>query len=88
MSHGEGLCASRTPSWLVDRRSATWSSRSPPASSGLLPRRVSQQNPGRSLRRPTGPPNVAALAALAAKHGIEILGPPGPPPRGKCGTLV
>jgi quercetin dioxygenase-like cupin family protein len=26
-----------------------------------------------------GPPDVAALAALAARHGIEILGPPGPP---------
>ena len=26
-----------------------------------------------------GPPDIAALTALAAKHGIEILGPPGPP---------
>jgi quercetin dioxygenase-like cupin family protein len=25
------------------------------------------------------PPDVAALAALAAKHGIQIVGPPGPP---------
>jgi quercetin dioxygenase-like cupin family protein len=29
-----------------------------------------------------GPPDIAALAALAAKHGIEILGPPGPPAKG------
>jgi len=29
-----------------------------------------------------GPPDVAALAALAARHGIEILGPPGPPAQG------
>ena len=29
-----------------------------------------------------GSPDIATLAALAAKHGIEILGPPGPPPRG------
>jgi quercetin dioxygenase-like cupin family protein len=31
---------------------------------------------------PDGPPDAAALVALAARHGIEILGPPGPPARG------
>ena len=29
---------------------------------------------------PDGPPDIAAIAAIAAKYGIEILGPPGPPP--------
>jgi quercetin dioxygenase-like cupin family protein len=29
---------------------------------------------------PAGPPDPARLAALAAEHGIEILGPPGIPP--------
>jgi quercetin dioxygenase-like cupin family protein len=29
---------------------------------------------------PDGPPDIPALAAIAAKYGIEILGPPGPPP--------
>jgi quercetin dioxygenase-like cupin family protein len=29
---------------------------------------------------PSGPPDIASLAATAAKYGIEILGPPGPPP--------
>ena len=28
---------------------------------------------------PTAPPDVARLGALAAEHGIEILGPPGIP---------
>jgi quercetin dioxygenase-like cupin family protein len=28
---------------------------------------------------PTSPPDIAAIAALAAQHGIEILGPPGIP---------
>ena len=28
---------------------------------------------------PAGPPNFAVIGAIAAKHGIEILGPPGPP---------
>ena len=28
---------------------------------------------------PTAPPDMAAMAELAAKHGIEILGPPGIP---------
>jgi quercetin dioxygenase-like cupin family protein len=30
---------------------------------------------------PGGPPNIAAIAAIAANYGIEILGPPGPPPK-------
>jgi quercetin dioxygenase-like cupin family protein len=30
---------------------------------------------------PSGPPDVARLAAVAAKYGIEILGPPGIPPK-------
>jgi quercetin dioxygenase-like cupin family protein len=35
----------------------------------------------RTLPPPSdGPPDVAALGAVAAKYGIEILGPPGPPP--------
>ena len=29
--------------------------------------------------RPSGPPDVERLTALAAEHGIEILGPPGIP---------
>jgi len=28
---------------------------------------------------PTGPPDIAGLAALAAEYGVEILGPPGIP---------
>lgn len=28
---------------------------------------------------PTGPPDIAAISAIAAAYGIEILGPPGPP---------
>lgn len=28
------------------------------------------------------PPDIAGLAAVAARYGIEILGPPGPPPSG------
>lgn len=28
---------------------------------------------------PTGPPDMAAMAALAAEYGLEILGPPGIP---------
>ncbi len=28
---------------------------------------------------PTEPPDVAAMTALAAEYGIEILGPPGIP---------
>jgi hypothetical protein len=27
----------------------------------------------------TEPPDIAALSAIAAQHGIEILGPPGIP---------
>lgn len=31
-------------------------------------------------RPPEGPPDVARLVAIGKRHGLEILGPPGPPP--------
>src|SRR5262249_30731427 len=30
--------------------------------------------------RPDGPPDMAVILPMAARHGFEILGPPGPPP--------
>lgn len=45
-------------------------------------REVGQPAPARVLPpAPTGPPpNTALMAAIAKRHGVIILGPPGPPP--------
>jgi hypothetical protein len=34
----------------------------------------------RVLPPPETPPDMAKLLPIAAKHGFDILGPPGPPP--------
>lgn len=42
---------------------------------------VGESAAARTLPPPLdGPPDIAAISSIAAQHGIEILGPPGPPP--------
>ncbi len=42
---------------------------------------VGEPAAARTLPPPSdAPPDIAAISAIAARHGIEILGPPGPPP--------
>jgi quercetin dioxygenase-like cupin family protein len=50
-----------------------------PAGFEAFLRAVGQEAPSRTLPSADGPPDVERLTALAAEHGIEILGPPGIP---------
>ena len=38
--------------------------------------------------RPDGPPDMAVILPMAARHGFDILGPPGPPPGRSCAVAA
>ena len=46
------------------------------------PRNPSSRRKRWRFRRPTGPPDVPAIVAALEQHGVEVVGPPGPPVQG------
>ncbi len=68
--------------YRVESETARWLVVCAPAGFDALVRETSEPAPAEQLPPPGRPHDVAAIAAAAARHGIEILGPPGALPEG------